>query len=543
MKLLSVTILGEPFRILKNIKPYKFNENQHTNRLSTKVFAGKNGSGKSIFLELIAEIFYYLEIYHLKESSEFEKKGQNIGFEIEYSLPFQVAVKGDPEPIEHTEEDYYIRIRKEPDQLPEFSWKKMSEKNFMRTDENTQLLLPSKVIAYSSGQNELLSNPFYKMKYHYFIEIEKNNPKDINNMADNDRMFFLDYTSNFSIFISNFLLGEKQKLNYLKTFLKVDDIHSFRITINFVNYKKNKIPLNETLKKNIEKLKYCATSWFQRTQGKEDLLMLDYRVNQSTHEAFKFHFGSSFELFKTFYELEILNLNLVPVDTRGLILKAHKSLNLSDEMPKPDPSRLIFRIERIRLNKFVEEGKPPKTIYYKGLSDGEHQFNEVIGSVMMMEQEGCLFLMDEPDTHFNPKWRAKMIEMLNYVTASSYDDKGNPEYIRKQEIIITTHSPFVISDSQREDVYKFDGGLFENPELQTYGGSAGMLLETIFDRDISISDFSNDELVKLKEGIKTLDDIQKAKKELLKFGESVEKFDAYSFLQSKEEEFKNQKKK
>ena len=136
-----------------------------------------------------------------------------------------------------------------------------------------------------------------------------------------------------------------------------------------------------------------------------------------------------------------------------------------------------------------------------------------------------------------------MIEMLNHVTAYSVDSKGKPEAVRKQEIIITTHSPFVISDSQKEDVYKFDGGLFENPELQTYGGSAGMLLETIFDRDISISDFSNDALVKLKEGIKTLDDIQKAKKELLKFGESVEKFDAYSFLQSKEEELKNQKKK
>ena len=166
MKLISVTILGGNFRTLKSIKPYKFNMSQHKHRLSTKIFAGVNGSGKSNFLQLLAEIFYYLEIYHLPTSTEFEKKGDNIGFEIEYSLPFQIPIKGEQEPIEHTEEDFHIRIRKETNQLPEFAWKKMSGKNFRRTDENTQLLLPTKVVAYTSGQNELLSNPFYKMKYH-----------------------------------------------------------------------------------------------------------------------------------------------------------------------------------------------------------------------------------------------------------------------------------------------------------------------------------------------------------------------------------------
>jgi restriction system-associated AAA family ATPase len=550
MKLISVKILGDDFRSLANNKLYQFNVNLRKDRLSTKIFAGLNGSGKSNFLELLAEIFFYLEKFHLNTVSATEKKGKNIGFEIEYVLPIDSMIV-ESGSYEFADKGCHVRIRKLIDEYPEFSFKKYGEEDFIRLDDATFFLLPSKVIAYTSGQNELLSNPFFKIRYHYFKEIEKKKSKEIDE-ADNDRLFFLDYSSNFSIFVSNMLLASPDKLKYLNEIFKVEDLHSFRITINLVNYKKNKIPLSEKLEGYIQKLKLCSTSWIQRKQRKEEFLIFDFRVNEATHQAFKFHFNSSFELFKAFYDLENLNLHLVEVRTRDLILEAHKSLNLSDELPKPDPSRLIFRIEKINLNKIVEEGKPSKQIYYKGLSDGEHQFNEVIGSIMMMEQDGCLFLMDEPDTHFNPVWRAKMIEMLNHVTAYSFDSKGKPEAVRKQEIIITTHSPFVISDSMTEDVYKFDKVKGEvtyvNPKVETYGASVSLLLQEIFDRRISISDLSNFDLDELRNALKELKTpeamrakIEETKAKLVDFGESMEKFDLYSLLRQIEKDLDNKK--
>lgn len=536
MKLISVKILGDNFRSLASNKLYEFNVSQRKDRLSTKIFAGLNGSGKSNFLELLADIFYYLEIYHLKSATPNQKKEKGLGFEIEYIIPIESLISKN-NLFEFDDNGCHVRIIKRLGENPEFSFKKYGGDDFLRVDDNTIFLLPTKIIAYTSGQNELLSNPFLKIRYHYFKEIEKNGSLKEIDSSINDRLFFLDYSSNFSIFVSNLLLAKPEKLKYLKEIFKVQDLHSFRITINLVDYRKKQIVINHRIEDNIGKLKLCATSWIKRQVGKEEFLILDYFVNEATHESFKFHFTTSFELFKTFYELESLNLNLVPIDTKSLILKAHKSLNLTDEMPKPDPSRLIFRIEKIYLNKIVDDLNPFLPIPYKGLSDGEHQFNEVVGSVMMMEQDGCLFLMDEPDTHFNPVWRAKMIEMLNQVTAYNYDSIGKPEAVRKHEIIITTHSPFVISDSQKEDVYKFEKGNFENPELQTYGGSMGLILETIFDRDISISDYSNDDLNEIKASIKSIDDIPRVKKQLLKFGESVEKFDAYTYLLIKEEEY------
>lgn len=551
MKLKSVKILGDNFRSLANNKLFEFNVSERKNRLSTKIFAGLNGSGKSNFLELLAEIFYYLEIYHLKSATAIQRKGKNIGFEIEYILPIDsMIVKSGS--YEFEDKGCHVRIIKQVTDKPEFSFKKYGDEDFIRLDDATEFLLPSKIIAYTSGQNELLSNPFFKIRYHYFKELNKEaSPKETNSV-ENDRMFFLDNSSNFSIFISNMLLAKPEKLKYLKEIFKVEDLHSFRITINLVDYKKYKIPLSEKILDNIEKLKNCSTSWIKRIKGKEEFIIIDYNVNDATHDAFKFHFTSSFELFQALYELENLNLNLVAKDTRSLILKAHKSLNLSDEMPKPDPSRLIFRIEKIFLNKIVENDKPTKQIYYKGLSDGEHQFNEVIGSVMMMEQDGCLFLMDEPDTHFNPKWRAKMIEMLNHVTAYTYDSKGKPEAVRKQEIIITTHSPFVISDSMREDVYKFDKVKGEvtyvNPKVETYGASVSLLLQEIFDRRISISDLSNFDLDSLREALRELktpeaikSKIEETKAKLVSFGESMEKFDLYSLLRQIEKDLDSKK--
>lgn len=535
MKLISVKILGwkEKFRSLTRNKLYQFNINQEkinrpTNRLSPKIFAGLNGSGKSNFLELLAEIFFYLEKFHMDSVPALEKKSKDFGFEIEYVLPLKTQ-KNDIGIFQFDEEGCHVRIKKELGQFPEFSYCKYGEKDFIRRELNTKQLLPTRVIAYTSGQNELLSNPFYRIRYHYFKESENRET------IENDRLFFLDNSSNFYIFVSNMLLAQKEKLNYIKNILKVKGLDYFRITINLVDYQKKKIQLSKNSKLNIDKLKLCATTWVE----KNEMILLDYKVNEATRLAFQFHFQSSFELFKAFYGLDNLNLHRIQKDTRSLILKSHNILNISEELAKPDPARLIFRIERIFLHKIEgEEENNTKSIAYKALSDGEHQFNEVIGAMLMMEEEGCLFLMDEPDTHFNPIWRAKMVQILNHVAAKSFSATGTPETVRNQEIIITTHSPFVISDSLKEDVYKFDKGIFESPDLQTYGSSIGTIMETVFDRDVSISDFSNDDLENLKKSILTIEDIKRVKKELLKFGESVEKFDAYTFLQEKEEELK-----
>lgn len=588
MKLVNVKILGDDFRSLSANKLYKFNRSFHNEKLSTKVFAGLNGSGKSNFLELFSEIFYFLEIVHLSTVSETEKANKNFGFEIEYLLPknekniyelfandynevrekyilsnspltkhtktkFENLYLEEIEDLIKTEweqdcnqllfDNYiYIRVSKQLGFQPEFSLKRQKENDsYKAVGLNTKCLLPSKLVAYTSGQNELLSNPFYKLKYHYFKEFEK---KEISDLADNHRLFFLDYSTNFSIFVANMLLADEKKLTYLKDVLKINELQAFRITINTDEIYKRVIPINDRLATNLQQLKLCATTWTEKTVDKYNLLILDFLVNDATKASFKCHFENAFNLFKVFYELEIFNLYLVNKKTRDLMLQVHKSYNFSDEMSKPDPSRLVFRMEKIFITKNIDVSKAPKNIYYKALSDGEHQFNEVIGTVLMMEQEGCLFLIDEPDTHFNPKWRAKLIQMLNYMAAESFDDKGNIEKVRKQEIIITTHSPFVISDCETEDVYRFTktNGIIEydNPTVKMYGASISVILEEIFEKEESISEMAKKELKDMIDGVTTMEQLRTVIDKLnSRFGDSVEKFDLFSKLRNIKEEIEN----
>lgn len=548
MKLISVKILGNDFRSLAANKLYKFNVNLRDDRLSTKIFAGLNGSGKSNFLELFSEIFYFLEVFHLDTVSKEEKFSKAFGFEIEYFLPFDSMKnirshkKGKNEKTLGT----HVRIVKPLGDVPEFLIKASDETRFLSVEKDTKNLLPAKVIAYTSGQNELLSNPYYKLKYHYFkIFEDKKKIEDGEELAEDHRLFFLDYNTNFSIFIANMLLANELKVGTMKSVIRIEDLQSFRITINTDELYKRVIPLNKTLADNLIKLKLCSTSWMEKKVGKFNLLILDYYVDEATKEAFLFHFKTAFGLYKLFYELEIFNLYLVRKRTRDLMLRVHKTYNVSEELPRLDPSRLVFRIEKIFISKQVDKSKFPKSIRYNALSDGEHQFNEVIGIIMMMEKEGCLFLIDEPATHFNPKWRAKFIKMINYMAALTFDKNGNVEKVRKQEIIVTTHSPFVISDSVSEDVYRFvkkDGVIeYTNPKEEVYGAEISIILEEIFDQEETISAMAKKELQEMIEGAKTKADLRRIVNRLnTEFGESVQKFDLFSKLQEiKKTKFKD----
>lgn len=547
MKIKSVKILGDNFRSLAANKLYEFNVSFREDRLSTKVFAGLNGSGKSNFLELFSEIFYFLEIYHLNTVSEEEKSSKNFGFEIEYFLPYKSPSVKIGKAEASISYDKHIKIVKPLGDKPEFSVS-LDGSTFERIDENTQLLLPKKIIAYTSGQNELMSNPYYKLKYHYFKAFEnKGKIEKGEELAENHRLFFLDYNANFSIFIANILLGEETKAKILKKVLQIENLVSFRITLNTDDLFKKVLPVSENIAENLEKLKCCASLWKEKKVGKYNLLILDFSIDEAIKDTFKFHFKNAFSLFKVFYELEIFNLYLVNSTTRRQIINANKTLNISDEMPKPNPSRLVFRIEKIIISKVLEESKSEKDIYYKALSDGEHQFNEVVGTVMMMQDEGCLFLMDEPDTHFNPQWRAKFIKTLNLAAANSYDSDGNITKVRNQELILTTHSPFVISDSFSQDVYKFEkvNGLvqFTSPNFQVYGTSVSIILDEIFERSEGISEMAKKELIDMVENIQTMGDLKNVVERLNRdFGDSVEKFDLFSKLRNIKDELEKREK-
>ncbi len=537
--------------------------------ISPVCLVGKNGTGKSNTLELICEIFYYLDSLLLDYPAESVLKEKKFGFEIEYKFEItwnDVFEKWKDASFSWEDSYRHVKIVKSPlDQEPVY-WlvdnKKNETKVLRKSDTRRELkkkiksLLPQKVVGYSSGLNELISTPFLKMQFHYFNEYQKRLEEDVLNGFEDGELFYMNYESNAAIVVANFLLQHEKKLNVLNETLEISDIDSFRIVIEFGNYieinaearsNEEKYDLTDFFKREINNLKQIATAYKETT--KEDIstsqtktiLTLDFKVNEATKSAFKHFFGDTYTLYSFFHRMHLLNLYKIPQEKREAVRNAVSGVNISNLLPKLATDELIFRIDRVRLVK----SENSTIVEYKNISDGEHQFMHIIGTMMIMNQPRTLLILDEPETHFNPKWRSKLVNTINKVEKAEIEvlkENNQKRTSNSVEVILTTHSPFILSDSYRTKVWKFnkENGtlLYDLIKIKTYGTSFSVLLEEAFDKEESISEMSFDFIESLKTDINSPSDIEKARDQLRILGDSTEKIFLLGYLNEKEKEFK-----
>lgn len=143
--------------------------------LAPFICAGPNGSGKSNVLEALAAIFYHLECMRLDNpprNFEYEEERNPNGFRSEkgnpdaYELEYLAAREQGMHATTDSHAQMHIKICKEVGNSPRFFVLNLE------TDEGEQettldrvdayLMLPSYVLGYSSGENEILSLPFLK---------------------------------------------------------------------------------------------------------------------------------------------------------------------------------------------------------------------------------------------------------------------------------------------------------------------------------------------------------------------------------------------
>lgn len=86
------------------------------------------------------------------------------------------------------------------------------------------------------------------------------------------------------------------------------------------------------------------------------------------------------------------------------------------------------------------------TITFKELSEGEQQLLTVLGLLKFTQDEESLFLLDEPDTHLNPAWTLKYLNLLKDVV-------GEHE---TSHIIVCTHDPLLIGGLVRSQIQIFE---------------------------------------------------------------------------------------
>jgi restriction system-associated AAA family ATPase len=491
---------------------------------------GLNGSGKSNTLQTICEIFYYLELQTIADKKELKRltdRYNSLHFEIDYTITsgkWKFALGRSIAKESFSElESVIIQCIKEVDKEPQIfaSGVIIGIKRVPLPKEMWSEVLPSRVIGYSSGQNELISNAFIKLNFHYFDAFQKSSGESALTDLQLNRMFFMDYESNELVVLANFLFDhDLSKENSFKAKLRVKGLRSFSIKIRYQDYKYDLVKFPSSLNLGVENLKKCATVVLDnQAEGRDREVDLFFYSDEAVKKAFKDVFKTPFELFKLLYSLRLLNIHCIGKDQRARIKRAPQGTNLSDLIPKPASEFLVFRIEGI--NFIRSKGSNP--IYYKQLSDGEHQLLHTIGTLKLMNESDSLFILDEPETHFNPEWRSKMVSMI------VENNKSDGEM---KDYFITSHSPFIISDCKPNNVYIFNKNdkdevtvrTAAQKRVNTFGTSVNILTEEIFNKNESIADYSLATLNKIKNrSFKSLKQIEQAKNDSRVLGDSVEK--------------------
>lgn len=117
------------------------------------------------------------------------------------------------------------------------------------------------------------------------------------------------------------------------------------------------------------------------------------------------------------------------------------------------PARFFRDLESTYVSELIEEvrirvrlKKNDGSVTFRELSEGEQQLLTVLGLLRFTAEDESLFLLDEPDTHLNPRWSVDYIAYLKQFIASGTKQEET------SHILLTTHNPLAIAELDREQV-------------------------------------------------------------------------------------------
>lgn len=495
---------------------------------------GPNGAGKSQFIQVVAEIFQCL-IHAVLPEEERSDGNPSLQFEVEYSIsptveqaPIHVLARrvsgGRGKAV-------VVISRKHEDEWVECNL----------NDPRTATLLPTKVVGYTSGANETLSLPFLISRSFYADEVGRRARQSgtASDSVSDTRLMLVDYGTHLEVLVANLLLGTDEQRQALLHEAKVSDLHSFRCVIQLAHSAAPKTPpsrrsasgrkgiqLTTELEEYLDRLRRCSTS-YQHIPEK-DTYTFDFFVDDQTRLAFAHFWIRALELYGAFHKLAMLNDLAISKVTRERLKRETQERRFASRLPEPQDEEKVFRFERVAF----DASSKGEVVDYVSLSDGEHQQAQLLGMMCMVSVPGVLFLLDEPESHFNPQWRVKLLSrILDVPTASGKrrrcpDGEGSkvcPAAL--QDCLLTTHSPFVPSDMPRERVLIFskdsETGRIDvrRPDIETFGTTFDSILAECFDIRPPISNLPKAEINRLK----ISEDPDEIKQGMEGLGESIER--------------------
>ena len=158
-----------------------------------------------------------------------------------------------------------------------------------------------------------------------------------------------------------------------------------------------------------------------------------------------------------------------------------------------DPRALFQALDTMRLSGLIEDFRvrvrvrgAAGPIHTRQLSEGEQQLLTVLGLMRFTQDEGSLYILDEPDTHLNPKWGVEYLGNLRKIGGIQ----------RNSHTILATHQPLLVAGLRKEEIRvmsrNVDGRISATqPDESPRGtGVAGVLTSPLYGLDSQLDEFS-----------------------------------------------------
>lgn len=383
------------------------------------VLLGKNAAGKSNFLEALVIIFRDLE---LGTSSPFK-------YSVEYRCKGKF-LKAEGGPNKRGSFQIFLGILMK-DNIRTYQVQPISKKAIR---ENKYDYLPRYVFAYYSGLSNRLLEHFDPHQTRFY--------RDLLAGVDNPLrpLFYARMIHSHFVLMAFYAFSQPEINDFLEEYLDIIGLESILFVLKKPDWSKKKDPLDfwgakgvvreflndlyDASMAPISAIENVRVS-FNKTHKEEHLYL--YISNQEKLEKIAEKYGNNAEFFK---RLESTYISDLILEVRVKVKKRHIDGNIT----------------------------------FKELSEGEQQLLTVLGLLRFTKEEESLILLDEPDTHLNPLWKWKYMNLLEEVVQK-------PE---TSQIIMTTHDPLVIGGLSKEEIRIFYTEKSEDEE-----GKEIMLVKTM----------------------------------------------------------------
>ncbi|MFC2188507.1 AAA family ATPase [Fulvivirgaceae bacterium LMO-SS25] len=416
------------------------------------LLVGRNGLGKSNLIEILALIFRDLGL--LQTRQDFLNWPYDSGH-FEYKIQYEC--KNSEMNIECFNQDgkdsFYIQRRQKGAIDQVFHAVKFSEFKRKRKEE----YLPDYIIGYYSGENKRIREIIRPYEELAWDELKKNNVSE----QGFRNMFFAENHHSQLVLLTILLYRFdppsklfKERLDHLiKEFTSFATLEEFRIHLKQPNWYKR----GSEKSRNIRSIEYIVENLLPKRTKEEEIDYPFWDAKGKAHDIISFFYLNSPDIPTSYYdEDDGLEHLVIDLDKDKVATKVNKEFghpaNFLDALDS------LFVIESIyEINLSVRSELRDTKFNFNSLSEGEQQMITVLGLILITGRQDCLFLLDEPDTHLNPAWQRRYVELLHQFNLN--DDNSH--------IIVATHSPLIVQEAKECDIFLFKEGLDNKVEVDS----------------------------------------------------------------------------